>query len=461
MSGTLSVAIVGSGPAAFYVAEALLDADLPLEIDIIERLPVPFGLVRYGVAPDHQKLKAVTAVFTRVAQSPRVAFFGNVEVGDRLGVADLVQAYEAVVVATGAMAGRAMDVPGEDLPGSISATDFVGWYNGHPDFQDLTFDLSHPSAVVIGNGNVAIDVCRILSKSVDELRSSDIGRRALEALAESRITDIHLVGRRGPAQSKFTTKELRELGELADTDPVVDPAGMELDDVSQQELAVPASAIALRNVEILRGFAARAGGAGRSRRVHFHFLLSPVRIEGRDSAEAVVFERNRLSGSPFRQRCEPTGDTVRLPAGLVIRSVGYRGAPIPGVPFDPRSATIPHVGGRVIGDGGITVPNLYTAGWIKRGPSGVIGSNRACGLETAEAMIADLRAATKAGAAGRDGRSALRRMLAAREITPVDFEGWLRIDALESRAGALSGKPREKLTRVHDMLSAAAPTPAA
>jgi ferredoxin/flavodoxin---NADP+ reductase len=451
----LNAAIVGSGPAGFYVAEALLQSDLDVRVDMIERLPVPFGLVRHGVAPDHQKLKAVTAVFEEIARDENFSFLGNLQVGRDIDIADLRASYDVVVIATGAISDRQLGVAGENLTGSVSATEFVGWYNGHPDFRDRSFDLSHSTAVVVGNGNVALDVCRILSKSVDELKRSDICEHALEALAGSKVTDIFLVGRRGPIQSKFTTKELREFGGLKLAEPVVDPSELELNEASMRELDGPAGITSAKNLEILRSFAKPTDRRRKPVRIHFRFQLSPLRIEGRTQVERAIFAEVRLCGPAFDQIAEPIGREVGISTGLLVRSVGYRGTPIPGVPFDDRSATIPHKDGRVQTSGGMVVPGLYVAGWIKRGPSGVIGTNRACGVDTALAILSDLQSLSATISSDRRSiRESFLRSLRARLLRPVDFAGWLRIDALERAAGAAREKPREKMTTRQAMIEA-------
>ncbi|MBR1123156.1 FAD-dependent oxidoreductase [Bradyrhizobium lablabi] len=449
-----NIAIVGSGPAGFYAAEALLRSDRPVRIDMFDRLPVPFGLVRHGVAPDHQKLKAVTAIFEQIADNANFSFVGNLDIGREVPVSQLQAAYHGVILATGAIADRPLDIVGEDLPGSVSATELVGWYNGHPDFRDKIFDFSHPAAIVIGNGNVALDVCRILAKSVDELKRSDICEHALDALAESRITDVFVIGRRGPAQAKFTAKELREFGELQDAQPVVDPADLQLDAASNDEIECSASAA--KNLEILRVFASRQGSALKRKRIHFRFSLAPASIEGTGAVERVKFEKLNLSGPAGSQKGTPTGEYVRIPAGLIVRSVGYRGLSIPGVPFDERSATIVQREGRVVASDGKTVRGLYVAGWIKRGPSGIIGTNRACAIETVESILADLKK-TSFGALDFQ-RDRFRSALHGQSRKLIDFPGWRRIDALERAAGAAKAKPREKLTRVPAMLKASEQT---
>jgi ferredoxin--NADP+ reductase len=443
----LQVAIVGSGPSGFYVAETLLKSGKAVRIAMIERLPAPFGLVRYGVAPDHPKLKEVIPVYDRIAQSPEFSFFGNVTVGRDVSVAELRAAYHAVVFASGAESDRRMGIPGEDLPGSYTATEFVGWYNGHPDFQDRAFDLDQEVAVIIGQGNVAIDVCRILAKTVDELRHTDITARALDCLARSRIREIHLVGRRGPAQAKFTTKEFRELGALADCDPVVDPADLALNAESLAELADRRGAVGKKNLEVLQGFVDRPQRGAR-RRVFLRFLLSPLELGSGTHLDRVVFERNRLQGRPFEQSAHGTGSRLELAAGLLFRSIGYRGTAIPGVPFDPKPGIIPTRESRILDDTGHAIPGLFATGWIKRGPTGIIGTNKPDAVATVQSILADLPALETGPKAGDTG---LAPALAGRRRV-VSYRDWQVIDAAEIRRGLPEGKPREKFTRVEEML---------
>jgi len=449
-----NVAIVGSGPAGFYAAEALLQSDLPIQVDVIDRLPVPFGLVRHGIAPDHQRLKSVSAQFEKIADDNRFSFMGNLDVGRDVRLTELRAAYHAVILATGAIRDSQLAIPGEHLPGSVSATDLVGWYNGHPDFQHKSFDLSHSTAIVVGNGNVALDVCRILLKSVDELKSSDICEHALDVLSTSKITDVMLIGRRGPAQAKFTAKELRELGELAQAEPVIDAADLALNPASTEEISSQSGAAASKNIEILRGFSARTRGS-KPKRLHFRFLLSPTSIEGADRLERVRFETLRLSGPAFRQVGIRAGEFSEIGAGLLVRSVGYRGHVVQGAPFDESTGTIPHLRGRVIDASTLIVPGLYVAGWIKRGPSGVVGTNRACAIETAQSIISDLQNKPPHVPDGRRERllESLRQQF--RQI--VDFAGWRQIDVHERQAGAARAKPREKFTAISAMIKAAAP----
>lgn len=449
----LRAAVVGSGPSGFYAAEALLKGGVAARVDMIERLPVPYGLVRHGVAPDHPKLKEAILVYDKIGRLPNFSLLGNVTVGRDVTVDELLANYHAVVFASGAETDRRLGIPGEDLPGSHTATEFVGWYNGHPDYRDRRFDLSQEVAVIVGQGNVAADVCRILAKSVDELRPTDISAHALEALAASRVREIHVVGRRGPAQAKFTNKELRELGELANADAVIDPAALELNPASAAELEAKANVASAKNVEIFREWAGRAP-AGKSRRIVFHFLKGPVAIEGDGRVERVVLARNRLEGEPFQQVARETGETETLPCGLLFRSIGYSGVAIPGVPFDAKRGVIPNREGRVLDAAGDQVSGLYAAGWIKRGPTGIIGTNRADSVATVKSLLADLPRLPpdpKPGAAG------LAAVLAGRGVRPVSFQDWLAIDAREIALGQPKGKPREKFTRTTEMLACLAP----
>ena len=341
----LRAAIVGSGPSGFYAAEALLRRPYT-KIDMLDRLPTPFGLVRAGVAPDHPKLKQVCLVYDRIARSPGFTFLGNVSIGKDLSIAQLRAAYHVVIIACGASADRRLGIPGEDLPGSHTATEFVGWYNGHPDYRDRKFDFSCPTAVIIGQGNVAADVARILATPVDCLRGTDICETALEALAESRIKDIHIIGRRGPAQAKFASVELKELGQIRDCAALCDASDLELNPASREELAHPNGDDNRKNLEAFRSFARNVEGSA-PRRLYFRFLETPVRINGGSRVGSIALARNELAGTKFEQVAVATSATVELPCGLIFRSVGYKGVSLPGVPFATTTGTIPNVKGSV------------------------------------------------------------------------------------------------------------------
>jgi ferredoxin/flavodoxin---NADP+ reductase len=447
----LRVAVVGSGPAAFYAAGALL-ASGEAEVDMIERLPTPWGLVRLGVAPDHPNIKAVSRAFEKIAMRPGFRFFGNVEVGRDVRHEELVNLYDAVVYAVGAQTDRRLGIPGEDLAGSWPATAFVAWYNGHPDFQELSFDLSHECAVVIGNGNVALDVARMLALTREELAPTDTIDAAIEAIAESGIREILVLGRRGPAQASWTTPELQELGELAGADVAVDPADLELDPASEAALA-EGSALERRNVDVLREYATRAP-EGKPRTIRLRFCVSPVAILGNGRVEAIEVVRNRLEvDASGRIRAVPTDEHELIPCGAVFRSVGYHGVSLPGVPFDERSGTMPNGDGRVLDQHGEPLAGVYCAGWIKRGPTGVIGTNKKDATETVELLLEDARAGRLPRPA--DDAEPLEQLLVARGVEAVMYEGWEAIDTHERDRGTEYGRPRIKLCSWDQLLAAA------
>jgi ferredoxin/flavodoxin---NADP+ reductase len=445
----LRIAVVGSGPAGFYAAAALLTADPPAEVDMIERLPTPWGLVRLGVAPDHPKLKEVSRAFERTAALPGFRFVGNVEFGRDVTHDDLLARYDGVVYAVGAQSDRRLAIPGEDLPGSWSATEFVAWYNGHPDYQELPFDLGAERAVVVGAGNVALDVARMLALTREELEPTDATDAAIEAIASSPLREIVVLGRRGPAQAAFTTPELKEMGELAGADILVDPADLDLDDVSEAALATDTNA--RRNVEVLREFAARVPER-KPRSVRLRFVVSPVAILGEDRVEAVEVVRNELvADEQGRIAAVATEKRETIPCGLVFRSVGYRGIPLPGIPFDESRGVVPNDRGRVLDIGGDPVPGVYAAGWIKRGPTGVIGTNKKDATETVQLLLEDARE----GRLPRGDGSDFLDLLAERGVEPVVYAGWEAIDALERRRGEPLGRPRVKLCTWDELLDAA------
>ena len=432
------VAVVGSGPAGFYAAGALLASDEPpVEVDMIERLPTPWGLVRLGVAPDHPNIKAVSRAFEKIASQPGFRFFGNVEVGRDVTHEELAARYDAVLYAVGAQTDRQLGIPGEDLPGSWPATAFVAWYNGHPDFQHLEFDLSHERAVVIGNGNVALDVARMLALTPEELAPTDTTDEAIEAISGAGVREILVVGRRGPVQAAWTPVEVGELGELAGADILVDSAQLELDPASAAELEAAPPTVK-RNVEHLREYAQRSP-SGKARAIRLRFLASPVAIRGDAKVEGIELVRNELVDG----RAVATDDTETVPCGIVFRSVGYRGVELPGVPFDEGSGTIPNEGGRVRA-------GLYVAGWIKRGPSGVIGTNKKDATETVGLVLEDVRSGALRAASGED----LEELLSKRGVDHVMYAGWEAIDAAERAAGEPSGRPRVKLCTWDELLDA-------
>jgi ferredoxin--NADP+ reductase len=451
------VAIVGAGPTGFYAADHLLKrAGLVVEVDLFDRVPTPHGLVRAGVAPDHQKIKSVTAAFDKVAAHPRFRFFGGVEFGRDLMRDDLRRHYHQIVYSTGAQTDRRMGIPGEDLAGSHPATEFVAWYNGHPDYRECRFDLSAERAAVVGVGNVAIDVARILCRTPEELAATDIADHALEALRRSRVREVYLLGRRGPAQAAFTNPEVRELGELADADVSVVPEEVELDPESRAELERNPDRATAKKVEILQSYARRAP-AGKSRRLVIRFLVSPVELIGDEAGRVAAMRlvRNRLEASATGAlSARPTGVFEEIPVGLVFRSVGYRGVPLPGVPFHESWGVILNDKGRVLDPASKQpITGEYTAGWIKRGPSGVIGTNKPDALETVECMMEDLSAGRVLEPPEPDPRAA-ERLIGERQPKHFTYQDWLRLDEIEVGRGRAAGRPRLKFTRVDDMHAA-------
>jgi ferredoxin--NADP+ reductase len=450
----LRVAIIGSGPSGFYAAEGLQRAGLAVQVDMYDRLPTPFGLVRGGVAPDHQKIKSVTRVYDKIAAHPEFRFYGNVEFGRDVTHADLSAYYHAIVYAVGARTDRRMGIPGEHLPGSHSATEFVGWYNAHPDHRSLSFRLASERAVVVGNGNVAMDLARILASSPEQLAGTDIADYALRELGASAVREIVVLGRRGPAQAAFTTKELRELGQLAGVDVLVDPAALELDSLSHAEVARMPDRTRDANLEVLREFAARAP-SGAPRRIVLRFLTSPVRIIGTERVQGLEVERNELyrtEDGSLRPRATESRETIAC--DLVFRAIGYQGVPLPGVPFDAWAGRIPNHGGRVIDAvRGEPVAGEYAVGWIKRGPQGIIGTNKPDSQETVTALLADLSSG-RLDKPDVPGREVLEGLLRERKRDYVSYEDWQLIDQLERERGQQAGAPRLKFSRVEEMLHA-------
>ncbi|MGS1016662.1 FAD-dependent oxidoreductase [Allosphingosinicella humi] len=427
------VAVIGSGPAGYYSAEALQkEFGEDVRVDVIDRLPVPYGLIRFGVAPDHQSIKAVAKRYEKVALSGNVRFVGNVMVGRDISIPELLDLYDAVILATGAPNDRPLDIPGSDLPGVVGSAAFVGWYNGHPEFADLDPPLDCEAVAVVGNGNVALDVARILAKTPAEFVGSDIVAHAFEALGNAKIRTIHLLGRRGPHQIAMTPKELGELGHLEAAVPKVDLADFpdELDDV----LLEPGMR---KSVGHLRSFAAMSHD--KPKIIDFDFFAAPVAIEGNGKVERVIVERTHLTKD---LRSEGTGETYSIDCGLVVSCIGYKTPPIDGIPYE-------HGRGRFANDEGFIAPGLYCVGWARRGPTGTIGTNRPDGYEVAEKLAAEL----KGGSSDKPGRPGLDALLAARGVDIVTFRDWQKIEAAET-ARARLGSPREKFTAIEDMLNA-------
>lgn len=465
----LAVAIIGAGPSGIYAAEALThQLDVPVDVTVVDRLPVPFGLVRYGVAPDHPSIRSVRNTLERTLEKPGVRFYGNVSIGTDLTVDELRDSVDAVIYAFGAGSDKRLDIPGEDLYGSVAAAEFVSWYCGHPDVHPDTggasvlgqaedrptrLEAEHfaqlvattSEAVVVGVGNVALDVARILTKRTDELTTTDMADEVLDSLGHTAVSDVHVLGRRGPAHTAFTTKELRELGQLPDVDLLVDPADLELDETSQAIVA--SDKVAARNLVVLRDWAERSVGRA-SRRVHLHFWTRPVRLLGTERVSGVEVERTALAadGSVVGR-----GERRVIPAQLVVRSVGYRGQPLPGVPYDDGTGRVPHAEGRVIRDGGFS-SDEYVTGWVKRGPTGVIGTNKSDAVETVTSLLHDV----SDGALLPQGRvGLLAKLFAERGIEPVGIDGWHRIDAAEMELGQSHGRVRTTLAHRSELLAAA------
>lgn len=447
----LRVAIIGSGPSGFYAAEHLLkQSNLVIFIDMYDRLPTPYGLVRGGVAPDHDKIKSVSKVYDRIAANPRFRFFGNVEIGKHITHDDLKAYYHQIVYAVGAQTDRRLGVPGEDLIGSHAATEFVGWYNAHPDYRDLQFDLSQERAVVIGNGNVAMDVARILASGYDELRKTDIADYALEALRNSKVKEIYMLGRRGPAQAAFTNPELKEFGALEEADIVVSVEDATLDPLSQSDLDTNGDADSRKNVELLQKYAQQQP-VGKPKRITMRFLVSPAELIGTERVEAIKIVKNVLErGSDGSLKAKATDQTEILPVGLVFRSIGYKGVPLAGVPFDAKAGVIPNQAGRVIDpQTQQTVTGEYVVGWIKRGPSGIIGTNKPDSVATANAMLEDVPTLTATV-----NTADIEALIKQRQPDYVTFADWQLLDQVEVNNGQAEGRPRIKFSRIDDMIAA-------
>ena len=456
-STQIRVAIIGSGPSGFYASDHLLkQTDPQIIVDMYERLPTPFGLVRGGVAPDHAKIKSVTKLYSRIAKHERFNFFGNIEFGSDVTRADLSKHYHGIIYAVGAQTDKKLGIPGEELQNSFAATEFVGWYNGHPDYHDYSFDLTGiKSVAVIGVGNVAMDVARILARTSEELYKTDIADYALYALESSEVEEIFVLGRRGPAQAAFTNPEIKELGEMADADIVVSLEDATLDDLSAAELKANGDRAAMRNVQILRSYAKR-GLRGYSRQIVMRFLVSPVELIGEQKVEAIRIVRNELyrdEHDSLRPRLTDRHET--LPVDMVFRSVGYQGVRLPDVPFYDRWGTIPNDHGRVMTkqEGGDRLVGNYVVGWIKRGPSGIIGTNKPDAIESANRFLEDLQANQVLEPV--DTRSQMIfDLVQSRKPTYCTFADWERLDAIERQRGAESGRSRVKFTTVEDMLAA-------
>lgn len=448
----LRVAIIGSGPSAFYAAEHYLKNDLVVEIDMFERLPTPYGLVRGGVAPDHPKIKTVTKVYDRTAANLNFRFYGNVNFGTDLTIDDIRAHYHQIVFAVGAQTDRRMGIPGEDLANSHAATEFVGWYNAHPEYREFQFDLSQETVAVIGNGNVAMDVARILASTYDELVKTDIADYALKALTDSKVRDIYVIGRRGPAQAAFTNPELKELGELQACDVIVRPEDAELDALSNEYVLTSHDRDAERNSQTLMRYSVETP-EGKPRRIHMMFLLSPTALFGTDRVESVELTKNELyRADDGTLRPRATDEKITIPVGLVFRSIGYKGVALPGVPFDEKGGIIPNIEGRVINPADKSVvAGEYVVGWIKRGPSGIIGTNKPDSQASVNQALADATAGSTFTPA-LPSRSAVESLLHERGVDYVTFAEWQKLDQAEVERGAALNRPRLKFSRIDEML---------
>ena len=438
------VAIIGSGPSAFYAAQALFKSELSIQVDMFEKLPTPFGLLRGGVAPDHQQMKTVSKSYEKIASNEAFRFFGNVEVGKDITFESLKKYYHSVIVAVGAETDRKMNIPGEELSGSHTATEFVAWYNGQPSYQKKSFNLTGSSAIIIGQGNVAVDVTRILSKPISELEKTDITQNAINHLKDSAITDVYMIGRRGPAQSAFTVLELKELGHIDGVNlKIHDELALSAADLEEIEQ----SSKARKNIEELKSLKNEESNKN-SKTIHIMFYSSPIEIIEKDGViSKVKFEKNRLEGNAGTQKAHPTGETFEISCDLLFRSIGYRGVPFKGLPFDDRTGTIPNEKGQVIQLDGSKIANVFVTGWIKRGPSGVIGTNRSDSIETVETCLQIIDQSTI------ENNEDIENVLIQKNIQFLSYADWKIIDQYEIEQGEKVGKPREKLTSIDQILA--------
>ncbi len=454
---TLNTAIIGSGPAGFYAAEHLFkNKDYSFTVDIYDRLPTPFGLVRSGVAPDHQKIKTVTRVFDKIAQNPGFRFFGNVEYGKDISLDDLKNHYHIIIFATGAQTDRKMNIPGEDLRGSYTATEFVAWYNGHPDYKDRKFDLSQEKVAIIGVGNVAVDVARILCRTREELEKTDIADYALEQLANSNVKEVYMIGRRGPAQAAFTNPELKELGNLDGADLILDEDEIEPDELTIKHMQEHEDKSVTRKLELLKEYSQSATG-NKNKKLYIKFLLSPVEITGHDDStiKSLVLTENELYESEDGSvRCKSADKIVELDVGLVFRSIGYHGVPLAGVPFNESWGVISNEKGRIVDNENIHIEGMYATGWIKRGPTGVIGTNKTDSAETVNSILEDINDEKLNTPESTDPES-IENLIMSRNDKIITYEKWLKVDDSEKLRGEKLGRPRLKYTDIDEIIDIA------
>ena len=452
-----NVAIIGSGPAGFYAADHLFkNKEHIFHVDMYDRLPTPFGLVRLGVAPDHQKIKTVTRVFDKIATNPNFRFFGYVEFGKDINLFDLKKYYHIIIFATGAQTDRRMNIPGEDLKGSHTATEFVAWYNGNPDYKEREFDLSKETVAIIGVGNVAVDVARIFCRSEQELRKTDIADYALEKLINSKVKEVYMIGRRGPAQAAFTNPELKELGNLDDADLILDSEEIEPDQITKNFLEENEDKPTNRKLELLKEFSSNKE-TNKNKKLHIRFLLSPIEIAGSDdnSINSIKLTRNELYKSPDGSiRPRSTNEKIELDVGLVFRSIGYRGVPLPDVPFNEDWGVISNEKGRILGKDKIHIEGLYATGWIKRGPTGVIGTNKTDSGETVKCIIDDI-AANKFNKPQVVEPQSIESLIKERNDKFINYKQWQKVDQSEIERGQQLGRPRLKYTDIEEILRVA------
>ena len=448
----LEVAIIGSGPSGFYVADAIINSGISAEITLLEKLPCPYGLIRYGVAPDHQKLKRIANTLDTIAEHPSVTFLGNVELGKNINLEEIKSNYQVIVFCNGMSDSISLGIDGEDLAGVYPCNDLIGWYNGHPDYQDLEFNFDHDTAVVIGHGNVAIDISRILSKSIDDLRASDIPENALEILSKKTLKHVHMIGRRGPIQSKFTTKELHELGKLSNCNVSLDPKHLNLNAACQQELDDTSNIIVHKNYKVMQSYAGNFSAVNDKNKtqISIDFMLNPKYFTGRKQLSSAFFEETYLEGAPFNQTCKTLDHSIEITCGLAFTSVGFRGTILESLPVNEPKRTLTNQNSNLIGGDGEIVKGLYAAGWVKRGPHGVIGTNRECAQNTVDSILKDTPTLLQTIA---EGKAGLLKILNKKNIRYTTFEDWKVIDKKEIDNGLLLGKPREKFVTVKEMLA--------
>eukprot|EP01047_Picozoa_sp_COSAG01_P002587 COSAG01_NODE_69_length_28801_cov_10.460038_13_plen_465_part_00 len=449
-SCALRVAVIGAGPSGFYAVDQLFKSDKNVEVDLFDALPTPYGLLRGGVAPDHQRMKSVAKYYERVAvkNKEKFNFLGNVEVGKDIQIDELKEYYDAIILSYGASGDRLTGLPGEDLKNIHSAREFVAWYNGHPDYTDYQFDLSSESVAIIGQGNVAVDVARILGKTIEELKSSDIPEPVLKKLAESKVKDIYMIGRRSPVQVAFTEMEIKELGELDDCNVIVDSKDLDLSSSNKAELEDSSNNKAQKNYRVLDAYSKKQT-QNKNKNIHIKFFSSPTNFEGEKKVSGLNCEKVTLEGEPFKQKIQYTGKNISYKADLVFRSIGYKGLSLKGVPYNEKKGVIPNKEGQVIDENEKPCTGLYTSGWIKRGPSGVIGTNKPCSTETVNTLLEQIENLNTAK--NRNSEDLIKK-LEESGCQVVSFEDWLKIDEIEVKEGQALGKPREKIIRREEAL---------